>query len=114
MGTTGKEDQWHRKCHVDRQGRPIKNAFGQTKGHQREECSFCSQGTKSRETYIMIGVPSCVTEELLRQDNEILETSRMTTWNMEKQKSEPTDMAMVVRVGKHHPSDLLEAMGVKI
>ena len=37
-----------------------------------------------------MGVPSYVTEELLQQDKEVIEASRMTKWNSEKQKSEPT------------------------
>ena len=36
----------------------------------------------------MMTVPSCVTEELLNQDKEVLEDSRMTKWNTEKQKSD--------------------------
>ena len=42
MGTTDKEDQWRRKCHIDCQGRQIKNSSGRTKGHQRERVLFLS------------------------------------------------------------------------
>ena len=51
----------------------------------------------------MLGVSSCITEELLQQDKEVLEASRMTKWNSEKQKSEHTNMVKVVLVEKHHP-----------
>ena len=86
MGTTDKEDQWRRKCHIDCQRRQIKNG---------KECYFRPLGNQTRKAYIMIGVPSCVTEELLQQGKEVLEASRMTTWNSEKQKSEPTNMVNV-------------------
>ena len=39
-----------------------------------KECSFRPLGTQSRKTYIMMGVPPCVTEELLQQgipDDEV-------------------------------------------
>ena len=49
----------------------------------------------------MMGVPPCVTEELFQQDKEVLETSRMTKWNTEKQKSEPTNMVKVGIIHHH-------------
>ena len=45
---------------------------------------------------IMMGVPSCVTEELLQLDKEVLEASRMTKSNTEKEKLEPTNKVKVV------------------
>ena len=50
-----------------------------------------------------MGVPTCVTEELLLQNKEVLEASRMTKWNTEKQQAEPTNMVKIVLVGKQHP-----------
>ena len=40
VGTTDKEDTCRRKCHIDRQGRHIKNIYGRTKGHPRERVLF--------------------------------------------------------------------------
>ena len=65
VGTTDKEDQWRRKCHTDYQGRQIKESSGQTKDHQREILLLPSTRESTRKTYMMMGVPSCVTEELL-------------------------------------------------
>ena len=42
------------------------------------DCSCRTLDNPDRKVYIMMGVPSCVTEELLRQDKEVLEASRMT------------------------------------
>ena len=42
VGTTDKEDQWRWKCHIDCQGRQIKNTSGRTIGHQRERVLFSS------------------------------------------------------------------------
>ena len=67
-----------------------------------KECSFRPLGNQTRKAYIMMGVPSCVSE-LLQQDKDVLEASRMTKWNSDKQKSEPTNMVNVVLVGKQHP-----------
>ena len=77
--------------------------LAELKAINRKECSFRPLGNQTRKAYIMMGVPSCVTEELLKQDNEVLEASRMTKWNTEKQKSELTNMIRVVLVGKQHP-----------
>ena len=40
VGTPGKEDQWHRKCHIEI--RQIMKTSGRTKGHQRERVLFPS------------------------------------------------------------------------
>ena len=50
-----------------------------------KECSFRPLWTKSRKTYIMMEVPPCVTEELPQQDRKVLEVSRMTKLNTEKE-----------------------------
>ena len=68
-----------------------------------KECSFRPLGNQARKAYILMGVPSCVIEELLQQDKEILEASRMTKWNTEKQQAEPTNMVKIVLVGKQLP-----------
>ena len=49
-----------------------------------KECSFRPLVQQAKKAYIMMGVPSCVTDELLQQDKEALEASRMTKWNTEK------------------------------
>ena len=46
--------------------------------------SFRPLGNQAKKAYILMGVPTCVTEELLLQDKEVLEASRMTKWNTEK------------------------------
>ena len=76
-----------------------------------KECSFRPLGNQARKAYIMMGVLSCVTEELLQQNKEVLEASRMTKWHTEKQQAEPTHMVKVVLVGKQHPSYLPEGTG---
>ena len=68
-----------------------------------KECSFQPAETTFRETYIMMGVPSCITEELLLQDEEVLEASRMTKWIKQTQTTTTTDMMKVVLSGKQHP-----------
>ena len=70
-----------------------------------KECSFQPAETTFRKIYIMMGVPSCITEELLLQDEEVLEASGMTKW-MKTQTTTPTDIMKVVLSGKQHPPDL--------
>ena len=112
VGTTDKENQWNRKCHIDFQGRHIKNTSGRTKGHQREILLVCPLGHQTRKAYIMMGVPSCVTQKLLHRDKDELEASRMTKWNTEKQKSEPTNMVNVLLVGSQHPVRFTRGYGI--
>ena len=71
-----------------------------------KECSFQPVGTTFRKTYIMMGVPSCITEKLLLQDEEVLEVSRMTKWMKKTHATTTTDMMKVVLSGKQHPPDL--------
>ena len=54
-----------------------------------------------RKTYIWMGVPSCITEELLLQDyNIVLEATRMTKWNNNSKLANHTDMVKVVLIGE--------------
>ena len=76
-----------------------------------KECSFRSLGNQARKAYIMMGVPSCVTEELLQQDKEVFVASRMTKWNTEKKQAEPTNMMKIVLVGKQHPARFTRGYG---
>ena len=76
-----------------------------------KDCSFRPLGNQARMTYIMMGVPSCVTIELLLQDKDVLEASRMTKWNIEKQQAEPTSMVNIVLVGKQHPGRFTRGYG---
>ena len=76
-----------------------------------KECSFCPLGHQARKAYIMMGVPSCVTDKLLQQDKEVLEASRMTKWNSEKQMAEPTNMVKIVLMGKQHPARFTRRYG---
>ena len=69
-----------------------RNLLAELKTINGKEYSFRPLGNQTRKAYMMMEVPSCVTEELLQQDKEVLEASRMTKWNSEKQKSEPTNM----------------------
>ena len=75
------------------------------------DCSFRTLDNQTRKAYIMMGVPSCVTEELIRQDKEVLEASRMTKWNTDTQQAETTNMVKVVLVGKQHPARFTRGYG---
>ena len=75
------------------------------------DCSFRTLDNQARKAYIMMGVPSCVTEELLRQDKEVLEAFRMTKWNTDTQQAETTNMVKVVLVGKQHPARFTRGYG---
>ena len=68
-----------------------------------KECSFRPLGNHARKAYILMGVATCVTKELLLKNKEVLEASRMTKWNTEKQQAEPTNMVKIILVGKQHP-----------
>ena len=68
-----------------------------------KDCAFGPLGNRAKKAYIMMGVPACVTEELLLQDKEVIEASRMTKWNTEKKKAEPTNLVKIVLAGKQHP-----------
>ena len=57
-----------------------------------KECSFQPMNTMFRETYILMGVPSCITEELLLQDDMVLEATWMTKWNNNRKLANHTDM----------------------
>ena len=68
-----------------------------------KDCAFRPLGNQAKKAYIMMGVTTCVTEELLLQDKEVIEAARMTKWNTEKQQAEPTNLVRIVLVGKQHP-----------
>ena len=55
-----------------------------------------------RKTYILMGVPSCITEELPQQDDMVLEATRMTKWNNNITLANHTDIVKVVLKGKEH------------
>ena len=58
--------------------------------------------TMFKKTYILMGVPSCITEELLLQDDMVLEATRMTQWNNNTKLANHTVMEKVVLTGKEH------------
>ena len=66
-------------------------------------CSFRPLESGPRRTYILMGVPSCITEQLLMQDEEVLEAERMTRWDPTAKLAKPTDMMKVTLSGKQHP-----------
>ena len=80
-----------------------RNLLTDLKNINGKECAFRPLGNQAKKAYILMGVPTCVTEELLLQDKEVIEASRMTKWNTEKQQAEPTNLVKIVLVGKQHP-----------
>ena len=62
-----------------------RNLLIDLKNINRKECAFRPLGSQAKNAYILMGVPTCMTEELLLQDKEVMEASRMTKWNTEKQ-----------------------------
>ena len=80
-----------------------RNLLTDLKNINGKECSFRPLGNQAKKAYILMGVPTCVTEELLLQDKEVLKAFRMTKWNTEKQQAEPTNLVKIVPVGKQHP-----------
>ena len=67
----------------------------EVKSFNDKKCSFQPVETTFRKTYIILGVPSCITEELLLKDEEVLEASRMTKWMNKTQTTTTTDMMKV-------------------
>ena len=82
------------------QGRPIKETFDEVKDLNGKECSFQHMDTIFRKTYILMGVPFCIREELLIQDDMVLEARRMTKWNNNTKLANHTDMVKVVLTRK--------------
>ena len=76
-----------------------------------KDCAFRPLMNQAKNAYIMMGVPACVTEELLLQDKEVFEAARMTKWNTEKKQAKPTNLVKIVLAGKQHPSDSPEDTG---
>ena len=44
-------------------------------------CAFLPQGSGTRRTFILMGVPRCITEKLLLQDEQVQGAERMTRWD---------------------------------
>ena len=63
MGTTDKDDQWRRKCHIDRHGQHIKNTYRQTNGHQRERVLFPSTKESNSESIYHDGSTAAVQKD---------------------------------------------------
>ena len=71
----------------------------EVKDLNRKELSFRPMYTIFRKTYILMGVPSCIKEERLPQDDMVLEDTPMTKWNDTKLANH-TEMVKVVLTGK--------------
>ena len=74
-------------------------------------CSFKLMEQEQKRTYILMGVPQCVTPELLKQDDVVLEAIRMTKWDNNAKMSTPTDMVKVVLTGNTHPARFTRGYG---
>ena len=44
-------------------------------------CSFHPLESSPRRTYILMGVPKCITAQILLQDDQVHEAERMTRWD---------------------------------
>ena len=73
-------------------------------------CSFRPMGTIFRKTYTLMGVPSCISEELLIQDDMVLEATRMTKRNNTKL-ANLTDMVKLVLTGKEQSARFTQRYG---
>ena len=73
--------------------------------------SFRPLESGPRRTYIMMRVPSCVTPQLLLQDDLVLEAERMTRWDTVAKVAVPTDMMKVTLSGKQHPERFSRGYG---
>ena len=55
-------------------------------------------------TYVLMGVPLCVPEELLQADPAVISATRMPRWCKQSKSAQPTEMVKVQLAGKeHHP-----------
>ena len=76
-----------------------------------KECSFPPMDTMFKKTYILMGVPSYITEELLLQDGMVLEDTRMTNWNNNTKLANRTDMVKVALTSKEHSARFSRGYG---
>ena len=67
-------------------------------------CAFLPLESGTRRTFILMGVPKCITEKLLLQDEQVLDAQRMTRWDATAKVAVPTYMVKVVLAGKQHPA----------
>ena len=67
-------------------------------------CVFLPLESWTRRTYILMGVPRCITANLLLQDEQVHDAERMTCWDPAAKLAVPTDMVKVVLSGKQHPA----------
>ena len=74
-------------------------------------CAFLPPESGTRRTFILMGVPRCITEKLLLQDEQVLEAERMTRWNSAAKLAVPTDMVKIVLTGKQHPARFSRGYG---
>ena len=72
-------DEWQRSSHG--QGREIPCAISGPSFPQWENVCFSSLESGTRRTFILMGVPKCITEMLLLQDEQVLGAERMTRWD---------------------------------
>ena len=73
-------------------------------------CAFLPLESGTRRTFILMGVPKCITEKLL-QDEQVLVAERMTRWDATAKVAVPTDMVKVVLAGKQHPARFTRGYG---
>ena len=74
-------------------------------------CAFLPLESGTRRTFILMGVPKCITEKLLLQDEQVLDAERMTRWDSAAKVAVPTDMVKVVLSGKQHPARFSRGYG---
>ena len=74
-------------------------------------CAFLPLESGTRRTFILMGVPKCITEKLLLQDEQVLDAERMTRWDAAAKVAVPTDMVKVVLAGKQHPARFTRGYG---
>ena len=74
-------------------------------------CAFLPLESGTRRTFILMGVPKCITEKLLLQDEQVLVAERMTRWDATAKVAVPTDMVKVVLAGKQHPARFTRGYG---
>ena len=74
-------------------------------------CAFLPLESGTRRTFILMGVPKCITEKLLLQDEQVLDAERMTRWDASAKVAAPTDMVKVVLSGKQHPARFTRGYG---
>ena len=62
-------------------------------------------------TYVLMGVPLCVPENLPQADPAVISATRMTRWCKQSKSAQPTEMVKVQLAGKEHPPRFTRGYG---